>query len=326
MASAIFKRRERNQRNEEILAFAFSAIERNDQQAFDEALTKQMTSEQKNVILATTVEHKNMKFLRQALSVCDAGHKKCFALTVAAKTNNLDALRVLAPISHPTQLYYAANESVTKVSINSQDDREQQKNISLQCFEELLHRIDSKPNKSSLLCTALLFNVTEIIERLWGVSDLNAVANENGTLYHLGQKNNTQYIDRLWEYAAPSHHYAAMAGAASRGHVELMNTLIARLGAVDGSKALVEAVVNSQEECFDLLLPISDLQKTSYLLQNGVSFNKKPSKIAITDKHFPLVGKLEEYYGVVRQRSVLNRVVEQNQNTIIHSSSPKRRM
>lgn len=322
MAGAIFNRRERKQRNDEILTLAFSSIARNDVQSFDSLLSKQLTVEQQNLILATCVEHNNLELLTQALRVCDPSHKQCFALCIAAQHNNLEAVRILSPLSHTTQCYNAADKSVMNVSGCAEVGARR-----LQCFEELLHRIDPKHNKSSLLCTALLFNVTEIIERLWGVSDLNAVANDNGTLYHLGQKNNIQYIDRLWEYTTPAHQYTAMAGAASRGHVELMNTLIARLGAVDGSQALVEAVVNSQEECFDLLLPISDLQKTLHLLRNGVRFNKNPAKISITEKYFPLVGKLEEHCDVVRQRLVLNRVVEQNQNTTTPTSQPtKRRM
>lgn len=324
MASAIFKRRERNQRNEEILAFAFSAIERNDPQSFTEALNKQMTSEQKNVILATTVEHKNMEFLRQALNICDAGHKKCFALTVAAKTNNLEALRVLAPISHPSQLYYAANESVTKSSVSVEDDHsEQQKITSLQCFHELLRWIDPKHDQSSLLCTALLFNATEVIEKLWGVSDLHAVANTAKVMSELGRKNREQYIDKLWKYATPHNQYSAMSGAASKGHIELMKTLITRLGTVDGTSALVATVAETQEECFDFLLPLSNPVRTWELLEEGLKYHKKHSKIAVSLDHFPLTKKLEEHCRVIQQRSVLTQAVEQNNNS---SSAPKRRM
>lgn len=326
MASAIFNRRERQQRNEEILAFAFSAIERNDHEAFAEALNKQMTSEQKNVILSTIVEHKNMDFFHQSLQVCDAEHKKCFALLVAVKTNNLEALRILAPISHPAQRYYAANESITKSSISVQDDQsEKQKIISLQCFDELLRWIDPKHDQSSLLCTALLFNATEVIEKLWDRSDLQAVANSTKVMSDLGRKNCQQYIDKLWDYASQPNQYSAVVGAASEGHVELMKTLIARLGGVDRTSALVEAVINSQHECFDLLLPISNPQKALGLLKSSLDSPKRRTQISFTSENFPLGEKLQQYCDGVRQRQVLNRVVENNNISSV-SPAPKRRM
>lgn len=327
MASAIFKRREHHQRNEEILAFAFSAIERNDPKAFAEALAKQMTVEQQNVILSTTIEHKNMEFFHQALKICDVGHKKCFALLVAAKTNNLEALRVLAPISHPTQLYYAANESITKSSISVQDDHwEKQKITSLQCFDELLRWIDPKHNQSSLLCTALLFNDTAVIHRLWDRSDLRAVANSKDTFYSLGRKNNIEYIDHLWNYAKPNHHYEAIKGATANGHLELVKQMINRIGEVDGTDALAEAVINSQEDCFDLLLPISNPQKAFNFLKSSLDSPKRRPHISFTRENFPLIEKLQQYCQGVRQQQVLNRVVEQTQNNTTHSPTSKRRM
>lgn len=325
MASAIFNRRERNQRNEELLGFAFSAIERKDSAAFAEALGKQMTIEQQSVILSTTVEHKNMDFFHQALKVCDAGHKKCFALLVAVKTNNLEALRVLAPISHSTQLYYAAKESVAKCSSSVEDDHsEQQRIISLQCFDELLRWTDPKHNQSSLLRTALLLNAADVIERLWGVSDLHAVANGAKVMSDLGRQNQEQYIDKLWEYAMPHNQYSAMSGAASKGHIELMKTLIARLGTVDGTSALVAAVAETQEECFDFLLPLSNPDRTWELLEDGLKYHKKHFNIAVSLEHFPLTKKLEEHRRVIQQRSVLTQAVEQNNSDTAPAS--KRRL
>lgn len=325
MAVAIFNRREREQRISNVLTSAFTAIDGNDTQAFDEILNTQMNNATQHVILCTIVERKNMDFLRKSLTIFDAGHKKCFALTVAAKTNNLDALRVLAPISHPTQLYYAANESVTKVSINSQDNREQQKNISLQCFDELLRWIDPKHDQSSLLRTALLFNVTEIIERLWGVSDLQAVANAKKVMYDLGRQNSQEQIDAFWGYAAPKKQTAAIEGAVSKGHFDLVKHLVAQTDNFDATGAVVEAVINFQEECFEFLLPLSNPLRTLNSIKKALDYHKKHSNICFPPDYYPLLAKLEQHCETELQRRVLTQAVEQTQNNTI-PSAPKRRM
>lgn len=322
MAAAIFNRREREQRISNILTSAFTAIDSNDTQAFDEILNTQMNNTTQNVILCTIVERKNMDFLRKSLTIFDAGHKSCCALTVAAQTHNLEAVRVLIPLSHPTQLYYAADKTITELSA---DKSEEHKSISLQCFDELLRWIDPKHDQSSLLRTALLFNVTEIIERLWGVSDLQAVANAKKVMYDLGRQNSQEQIDAFWGYAAPKKQTAAIEGAVSKGHFDLVKHLVAQTDNFDATGAVVEAVINFQEECFEFLLPLSNPLLTLNSIKKALDYHKKHSNICFPPDYYPLLAKLEQHCETELQRQVLTQAVEQTQNNTI-PSAPKRRM
>lgn len=320
MASAIFNRREREQRISKVLTSAFTAIDSNDAQAFDKILNTPMNNATQNVILCSIVERKNMDFLNKSLTIFDARQKNCCALTVAVQTHNLEALRVLIPLSHPTQLYYAVDKNIIELSA---DQSEEQKNISLECFDELLRWIDPKHNQSYLLCTALLFNVTEIIERLWGVSDLHAVANGTKVMYDLGRQNRQEQIDALWGYANAKNQAAAIEGAVSKGHVGLVKYLVARMQDFEATGAVTEAVVNFQEECFEFLLPLSNPVRTLNAIKKALEYHKKHSNITFPPGYYPLLTKLEEHCGVELQRQVLTQAVEQNNNS---SPAPKRRM
>lgn len=316
MASAIFNRRERNKRNEDLLRTVFGAIEHNDQKTFESVLQKPLTSEQQNVILATTVEHNNIDFLNKALNVCDPSHKYCGAIIVAINHSNLSAVRILAPLSLTINCHRAAAKCIFMASTREEDD-----DIRMECFKELLKWIDPKFDSSYLLQEALRYKDQRVVDLIWDRSDLKTVANTDPTLYGLGHRNDVDNLNQLWKLATLEKQKQAVCGAVANGHIELMNQLIERLGRVDCTEFLIEAVKCDQEECFEILLPQSDPEKALETFTNILKTEKETQNS--NPQEYQLVQRLKEHCESVRLKDVLNHTIAPSVDTL---PAQKRRM